>query len=238
MADTAKPKPRKATVAKRPSTGRNGQRSGQPRGKPPGLPTALLREVPGSVPPMTVHTVLVNHLRLGVDVAVAAGRAKVSRGIVHDWLNEGMRVAAAVEAGKITPADLTPKDAAVYRFALDAIDAVSEAEASAASNLVRLARGQATRRRVVTTYEGAGELAKEVGRVETEETLAPDRGANVFLLERRFAERWNRRQQLEVTLASDDIEGPVESPLPALLSVLADLEAREARTAELLEGSG
>jgi hypothetical protein len=212
-----------------------GQRSGQPRGKPPGLATALHRVITTPAGELTVHHVLVNHLRLGADVAVAAARAKVTRQTVHEWIAEGMRIATAIDAGKVTEADLSAKDRAVHQFAWDAVEAVAEAEAQALGNVVRLGAGNATRRRVTRTYEGAGADATEVGRVETEELLAPVLAANTFLLERRFSERWTRRQQIEVVTGAESIDTPPESPLPALMAALEAMERRRTDTAALLE---
>lgn len=227
--------PAKAAAKRTGSRHTTGQRSGQPRGKPPGLATALERSMVTPVGERTVHQILVDHLRSGADVAVAAARARVTRQTVHEWIAEGMRIAAAIDAGKMTEADLSPKDRAVHAFAWDAVDAVAEAEAVAIRNIADLGAGEATRRRVVRTYEGAGTEATEVGRTETEELLAPVLAANVFLLERRFAERWTRRQQIEVVTGAESIDAPPASPLPTLLATLEAMERRRADTEKLLE---
>lgn len=182
----------------------------------------------------TVHDVLVAHLRLGADVAVAAAKAGVTRSSVYEWLRDGGRTAAAIQAGTQSVEDLSPRDAAVYRFAVAAVEAVADAEAQALGNVVRLARG-VQRRRVSTTYEGD----RAVSRVEVVEDLPPNLAANLFVLERRFAERWNRRQQIEVNVGADAaIDSATESPLPTILAALEAMENRRREVdAELTAGS-
>lgn len=227
------PRSRKPAAKATAPAKRSGQRSGQPRGRPAGLPCALLRDEGDG---RTVHDVLVHYLRMGADVAVAAGKAHVTRSAVYDWLHEGARIAQAVDTGKVTPADLDAKDGAVLRFASLALEAVATAEADALENVVRLGAGGATRKRVTRTYEGDGEAAKIVGRVEVEEELPPLLGANVFLLERRFSERWARPEQIAVVMGQNDPEAVPESPLPALLAALESMEQRRREAERELAG--
>lgn len=213
MAEPRKRAPRKAAKP------RTGGRSGQPNGKTPGVPIGLLVEVTVDGKTRTRHEILCGYLRLGSDVAVAAAKAKIGRATVHEWLTAGGRLAAQVEAGIVDPSALSPKDAALLAFGWEAVEAVADAEAAAHGNVVRLGQG-ITRRRVTT---------RKVGDVEEVTTVViedgPSLAANVFVLERRFAERWTRRQQIEITAADGADEAP-PSPLPTLLADLAAIEAR------------
>lgn len=220
-ASTSRAKTAKAGAAKA-AKPRTGSRSGRPPGREPGLPSILVREVRDG---LSVHDVLVAHLRLGADVAVAAAKAGVTRSSVYEWLRDGGRTAAAIQAGQRSLDDLTPTEQAVYRFAVAAVEAVADAEAQALGNVIRLARGS-QRRRVTRKFEGAGPDAREVGRVEVVEDLPPDLAANVLVLERRFAERWARRQQIEVNVGDPTADGATESPLPTLIAALDAMETR------------
>lgn len=226
-----------ATRSRKPTS----TKSGQPRGKPPGLASSLLRQVPtedGTT--ATTHEVVVRWLRVGADVSVAANKARISRTTVNDWLHDGARLSARIAAGDLEPGDLTPHQAAVLAFAGDALHAVASAEAEAIENVARLARG-ITRKRTTTTSRLTGDDDAPrvvIQETTTEEELGPNLAANVTLLERRFAERWARRQQIEVTTAETDPDAAPESPLPRLLAALEAAEARRAETAALLEGSG
>lgn len=214
-------KPTKA-VAKRPPA---------KRGKPVGLPTALLREVPGENG-ATVHDVLVQWLRVGVDVVVAAGKAYVSKTAVYDWLHAGAVVALAVERGAPEPEEGT-YDAAVLRFAHAAHHAIVSAEAEAAENVARLGAG-IIRKRTSTTSRTTKDGTEVVSITETEEDLGPNLAANVFLLERRTAERWTRRQQIEVTMGDSDPDAAPEPVLPKFVAMLQAIQDRTAETERLL----
>lgn len=197
------------------------------RGKPQGLASALERKVQTEDGEATVHEVLVAELRKGCEVTVAAARARVSRSAVYDWLHEGARLSSRLEAGEVTPAALSPTQQAALRFAMDALYAVASAESEAVGNITALGRG-ITRRRTTTTTVGDGATVTEVA-----EEVGPLLAANVVLLERRFPERWTRRQQIEVT-AGEDPEAAPESPLPALVAALEAMEARRRETDRLI----
>ena len=195
-------------------------------GPTPGYPSGLLR--PSLSGAETVHDTLVKFLRLGLDVTVCAAKAGVSQTAMYDWLRDGSRLAAQIEAGSAVESDLGVKDAAVLRFAREAMEAVADAEAQALGNVVRLARG-ATRRKVSRTMVGD----KEVQRTVTEEELPPDLAANVVILERRFAERWGRRQQIAVSVASDD-QAPAVSPRQVIEARLAEMAEKDAEVAAIM----
>lgn len=207
-------------------------------GRPADVPSALLRVVETGADgrPRTVHDVLVDRLRLGAAVDVAAAAAGVPRPTVYEWIAEGSRIAARIEGGQITEDDLTPGQAAAWRFAVAAVRAVADAETMALGNVVRLAQGGVKRTRRTLTR------TTDTGHVETvtEETLPPDLRANVFLLERGFAERWGRRQQVEV-VAGQHLGGAHDAPestnpLPAFLAQLDEMERRRQETTRLLDG--
>lgn len=227
-AEPAKRPARKRTT-KAPAK-RTGNRSGQPRGKAPAVPIGLLGLVEVDGKTRTRHEVLIGYLRLGADVAVCAAKAQVTRQTVHEWVRDGGRIAAAVEAGTVAESALSAKDAALLAFGRAAVEAVADAEAQALGNVVRLAQGVTRKRTTTRRVEGK---PVEVVDIVTEE--GPNLAANVVILERRFAERWNRRQQIEVIVGGDDVAQAPPSPLPALMDALEAMESRRREALAELE---
>lgn len=233
MADPAK-RTRKATKrAPAKAKARTGSRSGQPTGKPPGVPLALLGLVEVDGKTRTRHEVIVGYLRLGADVALAAAKAQVSRQTVHEWVRDGGRIAAAVEAGALEASALGPKEQALLSFGYAAVEAVADAEAQALGNVVRIAQGVTRKRKTTRRVDG-----KPVEEVEVEMTDGPSLAANVYVLDRRFAEKWNRRQQIEIVAGAGEVDADTPSPLPSLLSTLEGIESRRREALAELEAAG
>lgn len=229
-AEPAKRPARKRTAKAKAAGKRTGSRSGQPRGKAPAVPIGLLGLVEVDGKTRTRHEVLIGYLRLGADVAVCAAKAQVTRQTVHEWVRDGGRVAAAVEAGAIAESALSTKDAALLAFGRAAVEAVADAEAQALGNVVRLAQGVTRKRTTTRRIDG-----KPVEVVEVLAEDGPSLAANVVILERRFAERWNRRQQIEIVAGADEVGKDAPSPLPALLDSLEAMEARRREAIAELE---
>lgn len=191
--------------------------------RPTGAPHALDRIV-GNVAgvPVTAEERVLDAIRFGNFIDAAAGVADVDRTVLHDWLAKGATANRKAAEGK----RLTASEHRYAAFANKLYQAEAEAEVREVSGIYRVGvgGGEVTTRTTVTTRG-------EDGKTSTSETvkvqeLPPDPRAMQWHAERRWASKWNRRQQIEV---SGPEGGPikVESPLASLMSTLDAMERRQ-----------
>lgn len=147
---------------------------------------------------LTVGDAIVEALRAGNYIEVAASQVGVGKTAVYEWLARGARARRqSIRSGDPVP----PSERIFVGFA----DAVEEAQAVAEARdvalLASLARGGIVQEVITETVDAEGHLVNR--KVERRRTL-PDAKALMWRLERRFTSRWGHQGSLEVTGAGGE----------------------------------
>lgn len=152
--------------------------------------------------PIMVADRVAEALRLGAHIGDASVRAGVSRELLRQWMRNGNRINAALDAGSRLEGDLNDQERAELHLARTAEAALSEGKLLMLALLDRLSRG-AEVRTVTVRLDANG---NEVDRYERTEQHVPDAAVIRWRLERRWPEEWAPKPRLEVT-------GPGGAPL-------------------------
>lgn len=221
---------RKEITARRPPRPRNGWPVAQSQ-----IATVVDTAPDGT--PITVADRVVTALETGQYVEVAAATAGVSRVTVLNWLRTGASVRARAARDK---RDLTEHEAACVDFA-DRVNrtlARVEMEELAA---IRAAGMETQQRRVVVRKVTDGDKGRVSHVEERTEDVLPDWRALAWRAERRWVQRWGRRDALEITSGDDedtsvDIAGLLAAKLQALRDgSLVALDAGGIEDAEVID---
>lgn len=165
-----------------------------PGGRPSKLDAVIATRPDGT--PVTVADRILETVRTGGYIETAAARAGIPKSILYTWLKNAARASQRLHAGETTPAQLTRNERRCIEFA-DALDAaLADSETEELATHRRLALGG---HEVVTVTVKVDEQGRELERSERRETLAPNARALEWRLERRFPDRWGRRQQGELS---------------------------------------
>lgn len=175
-------------------------------GRPPKLGQKIAEDRAGN--PIRVEDVVLQALRAGNYVEVAAAAAGIHRDTLRDWIRVGQRapVVAAKEQRR-----LTPHESRCVAFSVAVARTVAEAEVYDIAR-IQEAGLEPSVKRVTVTREVP--IAGEDGKVTIhksvevrEEQLPPDWRALAWRRERRSSRRWGQRGALQVTGADG---GPVQ----------------------------
>lgn len=191
--------------------------------RPPGAPNALDRIVGKTAEgiPVTAEERILDAIRFGNFIDAAAAVAGVDKVTLYQWLNSGAAANRKAAEGK----RLTASEHRYARFADKLYEAEAEAEVREVSGIYRVGvgGGEITTKTTTTARGPDGTTSTETVKVQE---LPPNPSAMQWHAERRWASKWNRRQQIEV---SGPEGGPikVESPLATLMSTLDAMERRQ-----------
>lgn len=201
--------------------------------RPPGAPHALDRIVGhNNGIPVTAEERILDAIRFGNFIEAAAQVAQVDRVTLQGWLANG----AAAHRKRADGKRLTASEYRYAEFSSKLYEAEAEAEVREISGVYRVGVGGGQVTTTTTTTDPDGRRSTTVKVQE----LPPNPSAMQWHAERRWASKWNRREQIEV---SGPEGGPirVESPLASLLSTLDAMERRsgsiEASSRETVDGA-
>lgn len=187
--------------------------------RPPGRLHALDRIVStrGDGIPVTVEERILDEIRHGSFIDAAAGAAGIERSTFYDWLKDG----ASAHQKQARGVRLTASERRYATFASAVYEAEHDAETREVGGIYRLGVGGGSVTETTTVTDPDG---KETVRVTVKE-LPPNLQAMAWHAERRWAAKWNRRQQIEV---SGPEGGPIQVESP-LADVMAQLDAMDRR---------
>jgi hypothetical protein len=187
----------------------------------------------------TVADAIVDLIRLGNYMETAALYVGVGVSTVKLWLRDGSRALDRLDSGA-KRRDLSARQRHCGDFLAAVRAAQSEAEQRDVGRLAMLARGgiplTRTTERWVTDDDGQERLVERT--TVTTETL-PNMAAIAWRLERRFPDRWARKQEAEDDLAGDTEDDEFgEDPVQDALAALIDTERRQTEGTAALVSAG
>lgn len=192
----------------------------------------------GATRDRTVADAIVDLIRLGNYMETAALYCGVGVSTAKLWLRDGGRALDRIAAGA-RRRDLSARQRHCADFLAAVRAAQSEAEQRDVARLAALARGGLPVVRTTETWatDDDGQERLVSRQTVTTESL-PDARVLTWRLERRFPDRWARRQETEDDLATDEDDEFGEDPVEAALRALEDTERRQSEGMAALEQAG
>lgn len=160
----------------------------KPRSSKIGRPTIISQDIIDKI---------ANAVRAGNYIETAAAYAGISKDSLYKWLKKGAK-------SRNSPNPLSEDE--LYRsFSYAMEKALADSEAHDVAVIAQAARGGAIIGRKTITKHTVGDDGRPIETTTTEEDLAaPVWQAAAWRLERKFPEKWGRRERIEHTTPSDE----------------------------------